>query len=1106
MKKLVAILLTLAMLLVAVPATMTSAAPADTCFRFDEKGAYLCYSELQLEPSDTTVEFDLSLEVADNGAPFFQMNGGLFTITDLGVNLCGIGKNIIWDNATLSHWRHFVLNFNATGATFSVDGDVVITVPGVSLDVLNLIYFNAYPGFMLMDNITVTAKGAVVLFDDCRDMAHTAGGSSATVVNVPADSFTTDGEGVATTTREGKIGEVYEGNSYRIKFDNQNAVDHITSSVNTIFGLDGETLKLQATNGNDPSVYLDLTDEGISCNDYKGIAVIYKVPTTVNWDKLYQNIYYVCDTMTGPAGGAETTRESVWNSGLYQFTSYDLERNSRTTWKNDLKGLRLDYFESCGTKHYMNIDSIILAPTGDQAYNLALNLILALRSDDVRGIWNNYRQNFMNNNVNTFLTPDYTMCFRYAPGAMTCDSLAARFANEIKTRTGKDVTCTIYRGYPNLKNNFNGADDDYVYYTLTYKGESKIICLKTVIINDASYHDSFDGLNPQNDPEMLDMSNFSSQGVSVDAYKSNIPASSSGLAGHSNHENRVVDTPYGTFAVVPMYDTGSFGDLNGTTSTVYKIEDGKYTALWSFTHSNHTSKPNIYYAADGMVYVCCADAGNGFGSLYVGYFDPSKPFTTANQSRQNINYSEGNAPGGYGYGQPILDDTNGKIVYMFCGGGGDADNHGHFAWFVYDYKNHTFENAAMHVRLNDTYRHCYLYGFSDGADGLYVVAGRDVLLTDIGQSLPDCDYAWDEVNIFHFDDIYADRCSRVCVNEADYTENDRIMPTTSNNAHGDAYLSSDGYLHVLTSTRMHGPDRHHNTKYWEYWHTVYDVREPGAKPKVVYDMPVDFARDSEYAFRAVESANGEVYIVAMAYGSTKLEVYKVDSLTYEKTYVACKELGTGSASQMDGSLIVANNRNGSVIDNDVTIMVPTNDGGTKYKFTTVNFAEVCADGHTFGAWETKTEATCTANGLKVRTCSVCQKTESEEITKLGHLSRTVKGTAATCTEDGLTDGIYCDRCNTFTKAQTVIKATGHNYVGGECTKCHEKEPGAYAAGDINMDGAVNSKDVVRFIKYLADDETPVNEAALDTNGDTAVNNADLTHLMKYLAGLDVVLH
>ena len=73
-------------------------------------------------------------------------------------------------------------------------------------------------------------------------------------------------------------------------------------------------------------------------------------------------------------------------------------------------------------------------------------------------------------------------------------------------------------------------------------------------------------------------------------------------------------------------------------------------------------------------------------------------------------------------------------------------------------------------------------------------------------------------------------------------------------------------------------------------------------------------------------------------------------------------------------------------------------------------------------------ATCAKNGITKKTCKLCKKSENVTVAKTAHVEVTDKGTAATCTAPGTTDGKHCSVCNTVTVAQAPIAALGHTEV------------------------------------------------------------------------------
>ena len=84
---------------------------------------------------------------------------------------------------------------------------------------------------------------------------------------------------------------------------------------------------------------------------------------------------------------------------------------------------------------------------------------------------------------------------------------------------------------------------------------------------------------------------------------------------------------------------------------------------------------------------------------------------------------------------------------------------------------------------------------------------------------------------------------------------------------------------------------------------------------------------------------------------------------------------------------------------------------------TVTWVAYCGSGHTWGQWKTEREATCAKAGLKTRSCTQCDMTEEESISKIAHQYEAVV-TPPTCTDDGFTTHT-CKACkDTYKDSKT----------------------------------------------------------------------------------------
>ncbi len=109
--------------------------------------------------------------------------------------------------------------------------------------------------------------------------------------------------------------------------------------------------------------------------------------------------------------------------------------------------------------------------------------------------------------------------------------------------------------------------------------------------------------------------------------------------------------------------------------------------------------------------------------------------------------------------------------------------------------------------------------------------------------------------------------------------------------------------------------------------------------------------------------------------------------------------------------------------------------------------------HTWSAWTVTKTATCAETGAEIRSCAVCNRTETREIDKIPHDIVVDAAVAATCTATGLTEGSHCTRCD-YKIAQEVTPKLGHDMVtdaavaatctesglteGKHCTRCDYK--------------------------------------------------------------------
>ncbi len=139
---------------------------------------------------------------------------------------------------------------------------------------------------------------------------------------------------------------------------------------------------------------------------------------------------------------------------------------------------------------------------------------------------------------------------------------------------------------------------------------------------------------------------------------------------------------------------------------------------------------------------------------------------------------------------------------------------------------------------------------------------------------------------------------------------------------------------------------------------------------------------------------------------------------------------------------------------------------------------------------TVTPATCTAEGSAVKKCKKCGDVENVVLPKLPHDEQEEIVSEATCTENGQKK-FTCVNCNAV--RYETINALGHNYVNGECERCHAKKSMEAQIGDTKYDtlkeaiDAANNGDTIVLLEDIERDEAfgiDGKKLTLELNGKT----------------------
>ena len=89
--------------------------------------------------------------------------------------------------------------------------------------------------------------------------------------------------------------------------------------------------------------------------------------------------------------------------------------------------------------------------------------------------------------------------------------------------------------------------------------------------------------------------------------------------------------------------------------------------------------------------------------------------------------------------------------------------------------------------------------------------------------------------------------------------------------------------------------------------------------------------------------------------------------------------------------------------------------------------------HNWDAGKVTTAATCTTDGVKTYTCSICGETKTETIKATGHDVELQNAVEATCQQEGYTGDKVCKTCGATLEKGTTIAKKNHSWDAGKVT-------------------------------------------------------------------------
>ena len=393
---------------------------------------------------------------------------------------------------------------------------------------------------------------------------------------------------------------------------------------------------------------------------------------------------------------------------------------------------------------------------------------------------------------------------------------------------------------------------------------------------------------------------------------------------HGGQQNRVVHTERGTYTAFSV-DSGDseFGIQKFYVAKVDREGNVVLLHYGEFSSDFNEILVNIAQDTNGDIIVTAASPKELEVHLFDSETDELSSYTAEPEftGEKEASYSQ------------VLFDFENRKLYAFYNG---RNQEGMYLleWFTFDLESREWDPISKHKWL-DCGRHCYLYPFPDGNGGAYIVGQRDIHYSEPHAAALDVGdfsgfgYLFDEQTLFHIPDLsVTDNISYTTIAEA-YEErgSEGIWSVATSGAYGDAFIDSDGYIHILYYYYLYYKGEAKDgllDDERQYRHAVYDGME------CVFNERIDFGNPEVQSYKPclMQGTDGTLYFIAcnQNVSGAPIEIYRAQD-EIGRTWELVKSFDTFPDGRTAVSFSISAVRDGSLQDDTVSCFMYSS-GGT----------------------------------------------------------------------------------------------------------------------------------------------------------------------------------